>query len=234
MPRGYPDWQRITQWLNSPIVDQTFTGIPAASFTSLTTLQVGSFAYLFVLINPQGGNDINLTLTWKGSTSAVNPSMTVAVRATGSLPIAVPVLGTVLEIKAQASLINSSVKLVIWPSNVPPVYPFLQTQSNGYPHLAQGAALAIGIGGTNTDNLNNYTGPAQLSIRRSAVLGFRVELQSLNAGGLISYISYVGRTATGVYTDRIWIPPMINNLLITDEAATASNYTYSLVAAPNF
>lgn len=115
--QGFPDWQRITQWLGPPIAQNTGLVIGAALHTD-GPFQVSNFASVIVSLKAAVGN---VTVTIKQTVPAGPASLvlteTVIVPAGATLFEAFVLFGGAVELDLTGSVAGTSVDYALYGSN---------------------------------------------------------------------------------------------------------------------
>lgn len=115
--QGFPDWQRITQWLGPPIVQNTGLVIGAGTHTD-GPVQVSNFASVVVALKATGGN---VTVTIKQTVPAGPASLvltsSVVVPAGATLFEAFVLYGGAVELDLTGSIAGTSVDYALYGSN---------------------------------------------------------------------------------------------------------------------
>lgn len=114
---GYPDWQRYSVWLGTPLVQATALAIGAGSHTD-GPFQVSNYASIILAIKPTGGQ-ITATIkqTVQGGPTSLILSQQFVIPAGATAFEAVVLLGSTLTLDLQGSAGGETVDYALYPSN---------------------------------------------------------------------------------------------------------------------
>jgi hypothetical protein len=114
---GYPDWQKIQQWLGAPLDQATAAAIGAGAI-NLGPYNLASWASLVVAIKPTGGS-VTITVKQKisGGPATLELSQQVVVNAGSTVFEAFVLLGDAVSVTLQGSAGGETVDYALYPSN---------------------------------------------------------------------------------------------------------------------
>jgi hypothetical protein len=114
---GYPDYQRITQWLGAPLVQGTGLVIGAGTHTD-GPLEVANFASVIVALKATTGNvTVTIKQTVPGGPAALVLTETVIVPAGATLFETFVLFGQAVELDLTGSVAGTSVDYALYGSN---------------------------------------------------------------------------------------------------------------------
>lgn len=114
---GYPDYQRITQWLGAPFAQATALALGAGSHAD-GPYEVANFASVIVALKPTGGPvAVTIKQTVPGGPAGLILSETVVVAAGATLFEAFVLYGAAVELDLVGSVVGTTVDYAIYPSN---------------------------------------------------------------------------------------------------------------------
>src|SRR4051812_1379184 len=114
---GYPDWQKIQQWLGAPLDQATAAAIGAGAI-NLGPYNLASWASIILAIKPAGGK-VTATIKQKisGGPASLELSEAFIVNAGTTAFEAVVLFGDVVSITLQGDTVGETVDYAIYPSN---------------------------------------------------------------------------------------------------------------------
>lgn len=114
---GYPDWQKIQQWLGAPLAQATGAAIGAGTVV-LGPFNLASWASLVVSLKPTGGN-VTLTVSQKisGGPSTLELDTQFVVAAGTTVFEAVVLFGDAVTVTLQGTTVGETVDYAVYPSN---------------------------------------------------------------------------------------------------------------------
>lgn len=114
---GYPDWQKIQQWLGAPIAQATGAAVGAGTIT-LGPFNLASWASLVVSLKPTGGN-VTLTVKQKisGGPTTLELDTQFVVAAGTTVFEAVVLFGDAVTVTLQGTTVGETVDYAVYPSN---------------------------------------------------------------------------------------------------------------------
>lgn len=114
---GYPDYQRITQWLGAPIVQGTGTAIGAGTHVD-GPIEVANYASVILAIKPTGGPvTVTLKQTVPGGPASLLLTESVVVPAGATLFEAFVLFGQAVELDITGTIAGTTVDYALYGSN---------------------------------------------------------------------------------------------------------------------
>lgn len=114
---GYPDYQRITQWLGAPIVQGTGTAIGAGTHVG-GPFEVANYASVILAIKPTGGPvTVTLKQTVPGGPASLLLTESVVVPAGATLFEAFVLFGQAVELDITGTIVGTTVDYALYGSN---------------------------------------------------------------------------------------------------------------------
>lgn len=114
---GYPDYQRITQWLGAPLVQGTGVAVFPGPHVD-GPLEAANFASIIVAVKAIGGNvTVTLRQTVPGGPASLELVETIIVPAGSTLFEAFVLFGAAVELDLTGSIAGTTVDYALYPSN---------------------------------------------------------------------------------------------------------------------
>lgn len=114
---GYPDWQKIQQWIGTPLDEATGAAIGAGAI-NLGPYNLASWASIVVALKPTGGK-VTITVKQKlnGGPATLELDEVFVVNAGSTLFEAVVLFGDVVSVTLQGDTVGETVDYAVYPSN---------------------------------------------------------------------------------------------------------------------
>lgn len=114
---GFPDGQRITQWLGAPIAEASAFAIGAGAL-ALGPFSLASWASVIVACKPTGGAlDVTVTQNISGGPAGLQLTETFHVAAGATLFEAIVLFGDAVTVTFQGAAVGETLDYAIYPSN---------------------------------------------------------------------------------------------------------------------
>lgn len=223
---GFPDWQRITQWIGRPLLelDDEPVGIV---LEQLLSVRVSSWRSLSIVFASSAGNVyLKPAFSTAGASSVLVPSPDLYSPGGVVGRISLPVIGDTFTLSAALALAGQTMDMVVVPTNLE-VDELRRVLSFD---VLSTIGTNVGAGASTVLDLTGYHGPARMHLSLGGPTWDVLLRGYTHLGAVLTQVFY--RTGiNGQREEEIILPPCVNQLTLTNTSGAVQSATAAIIAA---